>query len=302
MAEPLNFPRRALFAVGLLGTCLLAAEPPTWKIDKVSLAPESDLVGRLTVGLSKDTTTFEITSEVRLTALSDHFVVRDRLVVVGEVGEHGRASGVVIFDLTNRKLLDWFVCWEATRVSESWIAFVEWYPEHGERWPTDVVLVYDLDKSPSQNRVGKVKLPFTAPSIADASVAAGIPVYPYANAVEESYANLAPSAESAIRVLGAPYFLLLPSRWLVFVAVQGKDYPSSQNRLVVVDLSHGLRRCTAKTVDIPREGFTKYGRNPKMIQIDRMEAVGEHSVRLFLPESEYGVGSEVVNLAGKTPE
>lgn len=250
MAEPLNFPRRALFAVGLLGTCLLAAEP-TWKIDKVSLAPESDLVGRLTVGLSKDTTTFEITSEVRLTALRDHFVVRDRLVVIGEVGEQGRASGVVIFDLTNRKLLDWFVCWEATRVSESWIAFVEWYPEHGERWPTDVVSVYDLDKSPSQNRVGKVKLPFTPPSIADASVAVGIPVYPHANAVDESYANLAPSAESAIRVLGAPYFLLLPSRWLVFVAVQGKDYPSSQNRLVVVDLSHGLLRCTAKTVDIP---------------------------------------------------
>lgn len=293
--------RCAALALGLLSLRLAVSEG-VWKVDKVILTPESDVVGRLTVGLSRDDTAFEITSEIRLSAVRDHFVFRDRLVVIGDVGEPGRASGVVIFDLADRKLLDWFVCWEPTRISESWIASVEWYPEHGERWPTDVVLVYDLDRSPVQNRVGKVTLPFAPPPITGAPVAVGIPVYPPANAIDGSYTNVAASAESATRVLGSPYFLLLPSRWLVFVAAQGRDYPSSQNHLVVVDLSHGLLSPPARSIPIPREGFTKAGRNPRMIQVDRMEAAGEHSVRLFLPESEYGIGSEVVNLATHTPE
>lgn len=179
---------------------------------------------------------------------------------------------------------------------------MEWYPEHGMRWPTDVVLIYDLDKSPSQNRLGSATLPASPSSVDNTSVTAGFPVYPHANAVEGSYANAVPDAESSIRVLGAPYFLLLPSRWLVFVAAQGTDYPRSQNHLVVVDLSHGLVRPAAWIVEIPREGFRNAGKNPGMTQIDRMEPVGEDSVRLFLPESEYGISSEVVNLAASAPQ
>jgi hypothetical protein len=100
----------------------------------------------------------------------------------------------------------------------------------------------------------------------------------------------------AIRVLGPPYFLLLPSRWLVFVAAQGGDYRTSRNYLVVVDLSRGLLKPTARTVDIPTSSFTKPGRNAKMIRIDRMEKAGDQSIRIFVPESEYGASSEVVNL------
>lgn len=83
----------------------------------------------------------------------------------------------------------------------------------------------------------------------------------------------------------------------MFVAAQGKDYPSSRDYLVVVDLSHGLLNPPVRTQEIPTQGFTKTGRNPKMIEVERMEAAGEYSVRLFLPESKYGIGSEVVNLA-----
>jgi hypothetical protein len=288
--------RCTVLVLGLLSPRLVASES-TWKVDKVSLTPESNLAGRLTVGLSRGGSTFEITSEVRLTAVSDEFVFRDRLVVIGKVGERGQASGVVIFDLASRKLLDWFVCWEAMRISESWIASVEWYPEHGMRWPTDVVLIYDLDKSPGQNRLANAQPRFTPQLIGDSSVAVGFPVYPAANAVGGTYTNVVPDAESAVRVLGAPFFLLLPSRWLVFVAAQGTDYASSENHLVVVDLSHGLLKPPARNVEIPREGFKKTGKNPDMTQIEGMEPVGEGSVRLLLPESEYGVNNEVVDLA-----
>lgn len=280
-----------LLAFGLLAPNLVASET-TWKVDKVSLAPGSNLTGRLTVGLSRGSTAFEITAEVRLTAVADYFVFRDRLVVLGDLG---RASGVVIFDLANRKALDSFGCWEARRISDSWIASVEWYPEHGQRWPTDVVLIYDLDKTPAQNRLR---------SATSESIAVGIPVYPSANAVQESYRNVAPSAELASRIIGAPYFILLPSRWLVFVAAQeGGDYSTMEDHLVVVDLSHGLIRPPAREVEIPTGAFTKTGKNPKMIHIDAMEAVGEQSVRLLLPKSEYGISSEVVNLAiGRSPD
>lgn len=290
------FLRCTLFAFALLSANVAASEA-TWTVNHISLTPESKLTGQLTVELSRGGSTIEITSEVRLTSVNDHFVYHDRLVVTGKVGEQAQASGVVIFDLASRKRLDWFVCWEAVRISESWIASVEWYPEHGMRWPTDVVLIYDLDKSPSQNRLGSATSPASPSSVQDTSVTAGFPVYPHTNAVEASYANVVSDAESSVRVLGAPYFVLLPSRWLVFVAAQGTDYPSSRNHLVVVDLSHGLLRPPAWIVEIPREGFRNAGRNPGMIQTDRIEPVREDSVRHFLPESEYGISSEVVNLA-----
>lgn len=133
----------AILGLGLAGPKLVASD---WTVRKISLTPESRLTGRLTVEVSNGGTNFDISSEVRLTAVSENFVYHDRLVVIGQVGEQGRASGVVVFDWAGRKVLDWFVCREAMRISEPWIAFVEWYTEHGALWPTDVVLIYDLDK------------------------------------------------------------------------------------------------------------------------------------------------------------
>lgn len=299
MAQPVKL---LLFAFSTGVALAPAISASQWNVEKLSLTPQSEITGRLTARISGDGSEFEINSDVRLTALNNHFLYRNRLVVIGKVGQQGQASGVVIFDLTGRTLLDWFVCWEATRISESWIALVEWYPPHGMRWPTDVVLVYDLDTSPTWNRVGVARLAPVPPPLTDGGVAVGIPVYPRTNAVEESYTNVVPSAESAISVLGSPGFLLLPSRWLVFVAAQGTDYQTLQNHLVVVDLSHGLINPPARTIEIPTHDFAKLGRNPRMIQVDGMEPVSEHEVRLLLPKSAYGVGSEVVDLAGGTSQ
>lgn len=284
--------------LALLTPCLMASEAE-WRVDRISLTPGNDSAGQLSVGVSSVSGAFEIVSEVPLTKVTDNFVFRDRLVVMGN---YGRAFAVAIFDLTSRKALDWFGCREAVRISQSWIASVEWYPEHGMRWPTDVVLIYDLEKTPGQNRLLNAEVPSTLPPISDLPIAVGFPVYPTANALEESFRNVVPSAGAAVSILGAPYFTLLSSRLLVFVAAQGKDYPSSENHLVVVDLSHGLLRPPARVVEIPKASFTKFGHNPKMTQILRMEGVGEHSVRLFLPQSEYGVASEVVDLSMGTPE
>lgn len=111
----IHFSRCTLFALALL-TANLTASEAKWAVNNVTLTPESKLTGRLTVGLSKGDSTFEITSEVRLTSVNDHFVYRDRLVVTGKVGEQGQSSGIVIFDLASRKRLD---CSSAGRLNGS---------------------------------------------------------------------------------------------------------------------------------------------------------------------------------------
>jgi hypothetical protein len=144
-----------LFTVSLLCSVTLLADAPEaeWNVAGLSLSPRSAGVQRLQASISKGTTAYDVSVDVRLTEVSEHFVFGNKLVVLGPAG---KAYAAAVFDLSARALVDWFYCKEATRVSESLIASVEWYPDHGARWPTDVVLVYDLEKSPQENRLSRI--------------------------------------------------------------------------------------------------------------------------------------------------
>ena len=75
-----------------------------------------------------------------------------------------------------------------------------------------------------------------------------------------------------------------------------KDY------LVVVDLSSGKNLPKVKKIDIPTGELKRFGDNPQFIDVIGVKAISENSVRLYIPESKYGVGSIDVKLpAFSTP-
>ncbi len=286
-----------LGAVELLG--MRATEE--WKIINVSLRPDSahklpfiGIPNELIATLSRGTAQFSVSADVRLTALKEYFTVpNDKLAVIGDAG---KSSAVVIFDLATKRLLDWFYCYAPQRVSETWIVYVEWYPVHGAGEPKEVVLLYDLTKSPGENRLpGAQRLIAPAP-ITAAPITVGTPIYPESNVKKKSYVNAAQNSAEAERLLTTSPFLLLPSQRLVFVAAKGQDFPTSWDYLVVVDLSHGIVDPLIQTVDIPKDQFKKPGENPNFIQVTGIEAASPDSVRLFVPRSEYGVSSITVSI------
>jgi hypothetical protein len=245
----------------------------------------------ITVVDAETHTEFRISTAVRLTSVKSSLVRHDRLAVFGPAG---RTSAVVVLDLAEKRLADWFFCTEPTPVSANWIAYVEWYPRF---WtPREVVLLYDLDKTPAENRLPTAaRLPVPAP-LDNAPVQVGIPVYPQSNVQEGSYRNVVEGRGSSDTILVNLSFLLLQAERLVFVAAQGRDYSDSRDFLVSVDLSRGLERPVIRSFDIPKAQLQKLGENPDFIQITALEALSDDSVRLVIPRSEYGMSSLVVDL------
>jgi hypothetical protein len=78
-------------------------------------------------------------------------------------------------------------------------------PDHGARWPTDVVLIYDLEKSPSQNRLGAASTTQTPPPTSDTSTWVGFPVYPSANAANGNYMTVVPDGADEGAAKFQPY-------------------------------------------------------------------------------------------------
>ena len=290
-----------------LSYALFSGSPTDWKIDGVYLAADSDpthrlpadtVPNRLTVTVSNAALSvhFDLSSDVRLTAVKESFITGSKLVVLGAAG---RASSVVIFDLLQRKEIDWFFCIEPKRISESWIVYVEWYPRLGnEEAPREVLLLYDLrNRSPAENRLpSAVKLPIPAP-LASAPVEVGVPVYPELNVRQRSYANVVESSVNQT-IFSDLSFSLLPRERLVFAAAEGHDFPSSRDYLVILDLSRGVDRPIIHTVEIPKDQFKKPGENPHFVKITGIEQASENAVRLFVSQSEYGVSSITVAVPG----
>jgi hypothetical protein len=218
------------------------------------------------------------------------------------MGKAGRAWEVVVFDLAKRQEIDWFACAVPQRLSTNWIVYVEWYPDHvGE--PREVVLIYDLTKSPMENRLPGARATRIPAPIMDTSVAVGLPVYPEWNVRNRSYRNVVenPSeGETIISTISSAWFVLLPRDRLVFAARRGWDFPNSWNYLVIVDLSSGLSAPLITTLDIPKQDLKKPGENPRFLKIEGMEAVegDPDAVRLSVPALEYGVSSIVVKIPG----
>lgn len=274
----------------------------SWAIESVSLTPAGTIaeadgvkVQRLQAKVADKTTSEAVTfdAEVTLDRVGDTFIGNDKLVVLGSAG---RADGVVIFDLVSKKEIDWFYCYSPRRLSEDWIIYVEFYFSLGPREPTDVVLIYDLAKSPEDNRLKNNPGRLLPPGIKDIPIEVGSPIYPESNAQQKSYANIVSGVEAARNVLGSQY-LLLSSKRLVFRVSAGADDKTSRNWIMVVDLSHGFENPRTKAVDIPTGEFRKNeGYSSRMVEITKMEIVSASAVRLYVPESKYGVSSIVVNV------
>lgn len=169
-----------------------------WKIDNISLTPDSDPAHRLpdnsapnkltvTVSNSGLGVHLDLSSDVRLTSVRDSFISNSKFVAIGQAAV---PYEVAIFDLSSKRLIDWFDCYGPRRVSDNWIAYVEWYPNHGMGTAKEVLLLYDLAKTPAENRLPSAeRLPIPAP-IATGASQVGIPVFPESNVQQRSYVNV----------------------------------------------------------------------------------------------------------------
>ena len=93
-------------------------------------------------------------------------------------------------------------------------------------------------------------------------------------------------------------YVLLPLKRLVFAAAQGEDFLHLRNYLVIVNLSGGVNHPAIETIDIPKDQFKKAGENPRFVKITGIEQASENAVRLFVPQSDYGVSSITVAIPG----
>ena len=295
----MNMHTACLLLIACIGFAGVSRAAPTkWKVTDVSLTPDTERASTLKVAVKDSirSRAFEISASVTLTGVDEYFVSGDKLAVVGEAG---RAEEVVVFDLLTRRKIDWFYCYYPRRLSDDWIAYVEFYPSMSAEAPTDVVLLYDLTKSPVDNRLTRVPAEtIPAPATGPQPIQVGIPIYPQLNASGKSYANHVRDNSPPVHVL-AHTFVLLPSKRVIFVAAQGEGFPNLRNYLVVVDASRGPANVSYRNVEIPRNQLNRPGENPQFVQVSRAEAASADTVRLYVPRTDYGVDSIVVNIPGK---
>jgi hypothetical protein len=80
-----------------------------------------------------------------------------RLVIFGKAGN--RLNNIAIIDSAKASLLDSFYGFSAVlSPNQKWLVYGKFYPRHTELPPSDEYLLYDLTKSPAQNRPPGVAL------------------------------------------------------------------------------------------------------------------------------------------------
>lgn len=278
-------------AVLICSAVLAFSRDNAWNIRELKLLPGSEPEHRLTISAANVDASFQIDSDVPLSNISSYFVWNNHLAVLGAAG---RADAVVVFDLFKRAKIDWFYCYQPTRISDDLVAYVEWYPSHSSALPSDVVLVYDMAQNPEQNRFQRGH----SESVQQLDrVRVGTPVFPERNANGKSYSNTVENQSMVDLVLGPPGFLGMPHRRLVFVAAKepGGDATTISNRLTVVDLSRGLRVVSSYQIAIPTDGLK--GKHAGYVRVTAMRLESPFTVRLFVPAADYGVDSIVVDIA-----
>lgn len=107
-----------------------------------------------------------------------------KAIIIGDVS--GDVSQVLIVDLASDKIVDKFLAYgPVVSPNGRYIAFTKFYPSHGVRGTSDIELVYDVAKSPQDNRPAGVKLSD------DTDV--GFGVYPPGATAESGNEELPPS-------------------------------------------------------------------------------------------------------------
>lgn len=167
----------------------------------------------------------------------------DRLAFFGWFGTN--AQGGMIFDLRKREFIDSFLCWYKT-VSPSgrWLAYTWRYSRWAHELYSDILLVYDLARSPSGNRViGSSERP--------GGENVGIPVYPPENATPRNYnpwVGEKPEAKHDLR--------LYDSGFHAWVERDGKllliDQTPASVKFVEVAFGDDAQEATIRQGDIPK--------------------------------------------------
>jgi hypothetical protein len=291
---------RVLLPVTLLcGVATAAVRKAEWKIGNISLTPQRQWsaqklnVAVLPVSRKSTRRRFELSANVPLTHVNEYFVSGSRLVVFGDAD---RVQAVVIFDLLHRKKLDWFLCYEPHRVSENWIVYREWYPSHATGTPMDVVLLYDIDKSPAENRMNKSD---PIPRLdTDSPVRVGVPIYPPSNAEEKSYDNLSQEGQQGeMHVVEGHSFAKLNDHRLVFVGGEGHDASDMRNFLVVVDFRKGLSSPEYTQLEVPMDQWKPPSWvSPHFVQVLGIQPISNSKVRLLVPPDQKGIDSIVMEI------
>jgi hypothetical protein len=95
--------------------------------------------------------------------------VDDKLLVRGMV--NGSGSEIVVIDLRTVKQIDRFICYRpSVSPSQKYVAFIKFYPAHFAEGTVDHYMIYDVSKSPAENRSKGIPT--------DDWVNVGKPIYP----------------------------------------------------------------------------------------------------------------------------
>lgn len=296
--------KKSIFAAFLalaIATTVAATSDHAWRIEYARLSPQGEGSGRFTATISKPGggENYQLDSHVPLTTLGQYFVEGNKLVLLGDAEA---IEAVVVFDLSSKRVIDWFYCYAPQRVWDHWIVYVELSPTHPfQNRFTDVVLLYDVSKSPLANRMGERASPVPPPSPGpNGPTRVGAPVYPEYNAAHQSYDNLVMDQADVRLVLGGPGFLPMPNERLVFVVSEepGGDANTISDRLVVVDLSNGAARAVIRNVSIPEATLKRNPYRPGYVKVNGLQTVPPNTVRLSVSEQDYGVDSILVDISG----
>lgn len=264
----LSFLRVALLVAGLVVPCASVirgsasetlAEDARYRVRLVSEAPAGAQYHTRTFGIyRKDVGREALVTTTNLIAKVEAVrIVGDRLLVFGS---DQFAIGVAVVHLQRGQELDFIYCyWPELSSTGRYLIYTKFYPRGGmaeER--SDLVLVYDLERSPEENRVDeRIRAILRAgrnrahdPEYLAVVEDAGVPVYPPENAAKQSYFVWERIPELRHLVLGgrgsaARFLWRNQDTEVVFV-----DRHAEENWVVAVDLAGGAHQARSRVAKI----------------------------------------------------
>jgi hypothetical protein len=221
-----------------------------------------------------------------LTGIERLEIAQGILLAFGDVGGH--FEGVTLVRLATAEITDFILSYGSDlSPSKRYLVFRKFYPPRGmPATQSDAVLVYDLSRQPSANR-----LPQAHVSVMGESV--GLPVYPRENVDPPSYRVWIPDRSQQHFVEPWAGFLWAPDeKSLYFV-----DRTRNQQLLIRVDLAEGLGspQILVRLIDPesalatdPREGKPVDEEERRYLAITGMQFDHEGRIRLDLDRQMFG--------------
>jgi hypothetical protein len=284
----------------LASTAFAADDTGRWRIDNVRLEPRRQYVRNITIKIvdSHLKTTFTLSNEVGLSGIRETIFYGNKLVLLGSADNTYEA---VIYDLLRRKEIDWFDCDGAKQVVPGKLVVAEWQPNHlGGTVLDDVLMLYDLSKTPSANRLKvahNIQFPLPVEEQSEAMTDSGIPIYPQNNADEGDYFQIPREPGEAFLLVYLDTMVAVSPERLVFVAQRETDASDAVTWLEVLDLPHGAAKAKSRRIEIPKEQIPPDPQwaklhqpfNPNLMSINQIEVLSPTRIRLHIPAEEYGV-------------